>query len=87
MPPTLRTVEELGDFGDIDALFTHAARRTIHPVLPEPLEGKLGPGVKLPWDPEYTIEDYRLPPRPGEPSRIALVDGVFRSVVFGEEAG
>ncbi len=82
MPPTLRTVEELADFHDIDALFAHTAQRPIHLILPEPLAGAQNPGVKLPWDPEYSIDSFRLPPRPGEPSRIVLVDGVFRSVVF-----
>jgi hypothetical protein len=87
MPPTLRTVEELDGFRNAEALFAGAASRTILPVLPEPFQEARGPGFKLPHDPEYTIEDYRQPARPGESSRVVLIDGVLHSVAFEHARG
>ena len=78
MPPTLKTLEELSCFGTTDELFSHARGRAIEPFLPQAFLLEDGYGIKLPYDPEYTIEAYKLPPRPGEPSRIIMKDGRWR---------
>jgi len=75
MPPTLKTMEELAEFSSIEQLFNAAASRDIQPILPQAFQTPEGFGVKLPYDPEYTLTDSKLPPRPGEPSRIVMVNG------------
>jgi len=85
MPPTLKTIEELNAFSAIDRLFAHAAQKTIHPILPELFaEGDIL-GVKLPHDPEYASELHRRPSRQGEPSRVVLKDGIWRTAFADEE--
>jgi len=78
MPPTLKTLEELASFPNIDALFRAARRRIIYPILPEVSENIL----KLPHDPEYSIDRYKRPARLDEPSRIIHTDGVWRTGYF-----
>ncbi len=80
MPPTLKTMEELADFSSVDQLFTEAASREIQPILPQTFTTSDGFGVKLPHDPEYTLTDFKLPPRPDEPSRIVMVNGRWQTV-------
>lgn len=80
MPPTLKTMEELGHFASLEELFHDANEREIHPVLPQPFSEGQSFGVKLPHDPEYTITVYKRPPSPDEPSRIVCRDGVWRLV-------
>jgi len=80
MPPTLKTLEELASFPTVDALFAHAGARRILPILPEAFAFPGGFGVKLPHDPEYLHTRFKQPPRPGEPSRIVMQDGRWRTV-------
>ncbi|MDP2853313.1 MAG: NUDIX domain-containing protein [Smithellaceae bacterium] len=75
MPPTLKTVEELAAFADIDELFEHTRHRTIYPILPEAAANIL----LLPHDPEYGIAKYKRPARPNEPSRFISVDGIWQT--------
>ena len=82
MPPTLKTIEELSEFSSIDHLFSSAASRKIQTILPQAFQAEGGFGVKLPYDPEYTLEDYKQPLRPGEPSRIVLIDDKWETRVF-----
>lgn len=79
MPPTLKTLEELSAFATIEDLFSHATRRTIHPIMPEAFSFPGGFGVRLPHDPEYTTSAYKQPHRPGEPSRIVMQDGRWQT--------
>ena len=79
MPPTLKTLEELNAFQSVDELFARAASRKIRPILPEAFRFDGGFGVKLPYDPEYTIQEYKRPPLQGEPSRIVMRDGLWRT--------
>ncbi|MBW2050704.1 MAG: hypothetical protein JRI85_00485 [Deltaproteobacteria bacterium] len=81
MPPTLKTTEELAEFSSIDQLFKEAASREIQTILPQAFQTPEGFGVKLPYDPEYTLTDSKLPPRPGEPSRIVMVDGRWQTII------
>jgi hypothetical protein len=75
MPPTIKTLEELAAYADIDALFAETRGRAIYPILPEPGDNIL----KLPHDPEYSIEKYKQPARPDEPSRIFASDGLWKT--------
>jgi len=85
MPPTLKTLEELSAFPTIDALFSHAHQLRIHPIQPEAFQFQGGFGVKLPHDPEYTLREFKQPPRPGEPSRIVMQDGRWRAVCVNRD--
>ena len=80
MPPTLKTLEEMAEFCAIDKLFAAARNRKIYPVLPQPMKG----GLKLPHDPEYSIEKYKQPSRSGETSRFLMTGGIWQSTVFHE---
>jgi 8-oxo-dGTP pyrophosphatase MutT (NUDIX family) len=73
MPPTFKTIEELSAFRDIDELFSAAKTKIIYPILPQ-LAGNI---LKLPHDPEYSIEDYKRPPKLDESSRILAENGVW----------
>jgi 8-oxo-dGTP pyrophosphatase MutT (NUDIX family) len=75
MPPTLKTLEELAAFADLDELFEHARHRTIYPILPEAAANVL----LLPHDPEYSISAYKRPARLDEPSRFISVDGIWQT--------
>lgn len=81
MPPTLKTIEELDRFGTSDELFACAGSKRIHPFLPQAFVSGDLYGIRLPYDPEYTISAYKLPPRAGEPSRIVMKEGRWRTVV------
>lgn len=77
-PPTLKTVEELSSFRTTEQLFKTAAEREIFAILPQAYktdEGFLG--VKLPYDLDYTITDYKRPPISGESSRIVNRNGIW----------
>jgi 8-oxo-dGTP pyrophosphatase MutT (NUDIX family) len=80
MPPTLKTLEEMAEFCAMDELFAAARNRKIYPVLPQPMKG----GLKLPHDPEYSIERYKQLARPGETSRFLMTGGIWQSTVFQE---
>lgn len=84
MPPTLKTIEELSAFSSIDHLFSSTASRRLRTILPQAFQTEGGFGVKLPYDPEYSLEEYKQSLRPGEPSRIILVDGKWETQVFGK---
>ena len=79
MPPTLKTIEELNEYDSADDLFRAARSRRIHTTLPEAFMTEDGFGVRLPHDPEYTIEAFRQGPRPGETSRIVMRAGAWKT--------
>jgi hypothetical protein len=70
----------MAEFCTIDELFVAARNRKIYPVLPQPMKG----GLKLPHDPEYSIERYKQLARPGETSRFLMTGGIWQSTVFQE---
>jgi 8-oxo-dGTP pyrophosphatase MutT (NUDIX family) len=78
MPPTLKTLEEMSAFAGIEDLFAAATNRIIYPILPQPT----GNILKLPHDPEYDIEQYKVPPRPGETSRFIFIDGIWQTAFY-----
>ena len=81
MPPTLKTLEEMAEFCAIDELFAAARNRKIYPIMPQPMKG----GLKLPHDPEYSIERYKQPARPGETSRFLMTGGIWQLEAFPHE--
>ena len=81
MPPTFKTIEELSAFRDIDELFSAAKTKIIYPILPQ-LAGNI---LKLPHDPEYSIEDYKRPPKPDESSRILAENGVWKTAFYKDQ--
>src|SRR4030042_516047 len=80
MPPTLKTIEELSVFRNIDELFSATKKKIIYPILPQ----LAGNSLKLPHDPEYSIDAYKRPPNPNEPSRILAENGVWKTAFYGE---
>jgi 8-oxo-dGTP pyrophosphatase MutT (NUDIX family) len=78
MPPTFKTIEELAAFKDIDELFSAAKTKVIYPILPQ-LAGNI---LKLPHDPEYSIDVYKRPVNLSEPSRILIENGVWKTAFY-----
>jgi 8-oxo-dGTP pyrophosphatase MutT (NUDIX family) len=78
MPPTFKTIEELSAFRDIDELFSAAKTKIIYPILPQ-LAGNI---LKLPHDPEYSIDVYKKLVNFGEPSRILAENGVWKTAFY-----
>lgn len=87
MPPTLKTIEELSGFSSIDQVFEAAANKTILPILPQSYITESGFAIKLPHDPEYTIDAYKQPFRKDDPSRVVMIDGRFRTMFLIEKQG
>jgi 8-oxo-dGTP pyrophosphatase MutT (NUDIX family) len=81
MPPTLKTLEEMAEFISLDELFAAARNRKIYPIMPQPMKG----GLKLPHDPEYSIERYKQLARPGETSRFLMSGGIWQSSTFARK--
>jgi 8-oxo-dGTP pyrophosphatase MutT (NUDIX family) len=81
MPPTLKTLEEMAEFISLDKLFAATRTRKIYPIMPQPMKG----GLKLPHDPEYSIERYKQPVRPGETSRFLMANGVWQSATIPQK--
>ena len=81
MPPTFKTIEELSAFRDIDELFSATKTKIIYPILPQ-LEGNI---LKLPHDPEYSIDFYKRPVNLSEPSRILAENGVWKTAFYKEQ--
>ena len=79
IPPTLKTIDELCSVQSIEHLYHYAQSRPIYPILPETYAEGDRIIMKLPHDPEYSIQDYKQPPAPDNPSRIILKDGIWRT--------
>lgn len=75
LPPTLMILLSLCgrvDIGD----FAGLERQTdIRPVLPQAFSHNNETGILLPHDPYYSVDGYKQPQRPGEPSRVVMVNG------------
>jgi len=71
-PPTLKTLEDLSRFKNIDDVFSSLRNKKIQPILPILTKVSNEPMIIFPWDPEY--EKFRsgetpLPINHGRPSR------------------
>jgi 8-oxo-dGTP pyrophosphatase MutT (NUDIX family) len=80
-PTTLPTKLAKESEGVLDELFAAARNRTIYPIMPQPMKN----GLMLPHDPEYSIERYKQPERPGEYSRFLLDGGIWQCAEFPDE--
>lgn len=80
MPPTLKTMEELSACRSAAELFTATKHRVIRAILPQPFSGQGTFGIKLPHDSEYNLAGYKQPERPGDPSRIVMENGIWKTV-------
>jgi len=80
MPPTLKTVEELSAFPRTEALFAAVRSQRIRTIFPEFFKTKDSFGIRLPQDPEYSLDAWRLEPRPGETTRIVMQDGIWKTL-------
>lgn len=81
MPPTLKNLEEMSRFKSAEDLFRNAAQRRIQAILPQArMEGDVRT-LLLPYDPDYSLADYKQPPRPGETSRIVFREKMWRTEV------
>jgi len=71
-PPTLKTLEDLSRFKNIDEVFTSLGNIEIRPILPVLTKISSGPVIIFPWDPEYEIFRKGETPSPlnhGRPSQ------------------
>jgi hypothetical protein len=80
MPPTLKMIQELDNFPSIEAVFASAEQFPPEPVLPQAIVTGDTFGILLPHDPEYAIEAYKRPQRPGETSRIMMLDDKWQTI-------
>jgi 8-oxo-dGTP pyrophosphatase MutT (NUDIX family) len=84
MPPTLKTLEEMANHASLSDLSSHASSATIQPIMPQVSAAGDSIVVKLPHDPEYTIEELKQPYRPDEMSRVVIRDGRLRALNYEE---
>lgn len=75
-PPTLRTIEQLAAFEDLDAAFADVRGRVPKPVMPALRPHEDTVALTLPGDPAHPESEAILP----GPSRFVLLDGRFRSM-------
>jgi 8-oxo-dGTP pyrophosphatase MutT (NUDIX family) len=86
-PPTLKTLEDLSRFENIDAVLNSLRKEEIHPILPVLTKISSGPLILFPWDPEYKIfqrgetpfpMDHGRPSQPGDnTTRLLLKEGIW----------
>jgi 8-oxo-dGTP pyrophosphatase MutT (NUDIX family) len=86
-PPTLKTLEDLSRFKDIDEVFTSLGNLEIRPILPVLTKISSGPLIIFPWDPEYEIFrkgetpsplDHGRPSQPGDnTTRVIQKEGIW----------
>lgn len=78
MPPTLKTVCELHAFRNTKELLEWVTQCSIQPILPQFFKTDQGGiGLRLPFDPDYSIIGFKLPPRTGEPTRLYIREGIW----------
>jgi hypothetical protein len=71
-PPTLKTLEDLSRFGDIEEIFHSLKKEDIQPILPILTKISDHPLLVFPWDAEYEIFQKGQIPSPvnhGRPSQ------------------
>lgn len=84
MPPTLITITELALFDSIEEVFAETAKKNIQIIMPQGLSNGDAFGLKLPNDPEYSLEKYRQEPRPDECTRLFWIDGRWNLCRFDD---
>ena len=81
MPPTLRSLEDISGIGDTASLVRSVQHKKIYPILPQArkIDGELQ--LLLPHDPDYSIEGFKQPANATEPSRLALLNDRWQSLI------
>jgi 8-oxo-dGTP pyrophosphatase MutT (NUDIX family) len=84
-PPTLKTLEDLSRFENIEEIFDSLKKADIQPILPILTKISDHPLLVFPWDPEYEIfqkgqtpspVDHGRPSQPGEnTTRLLMKEG------------
>ncbi|MBA4421726.1 MAG: hypothetical protein C0390_01345, partial [Syntrophus sp. (in: bacteria)] len=80
MPPTLKTIEELLAFSCTEHLLAAARSQWIYTIYAEAFRTADSFGIRLPHDPEYTLNAWKQQPRPGETTRIVMQDGIWKTL-------
>ena len=80
MPPTLKTIEELHAFSRTEHIIDAARSQRIDTIFPELFRTKDSFGIRLPQDPEYTLDAWRRQAQPGETTRIVMQDGIWKTL-------
>ena len=80
MPPTLVILEEMAEIDRLEDLFSPAAPRDIPVILPQVRVNGDEVGMILPFDPEYSLEEYKQENRTDKPSRLILTQKGWRTV-------
>ncbi|SHK32301.1 hypothetical protein SAMN02745216_03270 [Desulfatibacillum alkenivorans DSM 16219] len=75
MPPTFMNLWALCGKKNADEILAAGENQEIRPVLPQPFAKGEVMGLLLPHDPEYSIPEYKQPPRTDEPSRVVMENG------------
>jgi len=86
-PTTLKTLEDLSRFKNMDDLFNSLKNKEFHPVLPFLTKISSGPIIIYPWDPEYEVFqrgeipvhiNHGRPSQPGDnATRLILKEGIW----------
>jgi len=86
MPPTLKTLEEMSSFSSIPDLFSYASSRDMPTELPQISVEADRVVIKLPHDPEYTVDAFKQPHRPEELSRFIIRDKQIEAAQYTHRA-
>jgi hypothetical protein len=70
-PPTLKTLEDLSRFENIEEIFDSSKKEDIPPVLPVLTKISDHPLLIFPWDPEYGIFQKGQTPSPVHHGRLS----------------
>jgi 8-oxo-dGTP pyrophosphatase MutT (NUDIX family) len=86
-PPTLKTLEDLSRFKNMDDLFNSLKTKEHQPILPFLTKISSGPIIIYPWDPEYEVfqrgeipvhMNHGRPCQPGDnATRLILKEGIW----------
>jgi 8-oxo-dGTP pyrophosphatase MutT (NUDIX family) len=86
-PPTLKTLEDLSRFKNMDDLFNSLKTKEYQPILPFLTKISSGPIIIYPWDPEYEVFqrgeipvhiNHGRPSQPGDnATRLILKEGIW----------
>ena len=66
---------------NLRSFFRAAGKRRIDTILPQARKYGDVHTLLLPHDPDYSLAVYKQPPRPGETSRVAFRDKMWRTEV------
>jgi len=86
-PPTLKTLEDLSRFKNVDEVFHSLKSKHIQPILPILMKISDNPFILFPWDPEYDLFqsgeipvpiDHGQPSQPGDnTTRLLMKEGCW----------